>query len=156
MALISTRRARIPLTIAAASSADGAPVDGETTSTPTYKPAPRTSASTGLEPARSVSADARYPPVTTALPGRSSSASTSSTAEAAATQTGFPPKVLKYRARAPKSASADCRATSPAIGSPFPIGLPIVTMSGARPGCRWYPHICDPVRPNPDCTSSAM
>jgi hypothetical protein len=34
VALISTRRERIPLTIAAASSADGAPDDGETTSTP--------------------------------------------------------------------------------------------------------------------------
>jgi hypothetical protein len=156
VALISTRRARIPFTIADASSADGAPVDGETTSTPRYSPTPRTSASTGLPAARSVTADVRYSPVTTALPGSSSSASTSSTADAAATQTGFPPKVLKYRARAPKSASTDCLATSPAIGSPFPIGLPIVTMSGVRPRCRWYPQRCDPVRPNPDCTSSAM
>jgi hypothetical protein len=137
VALTSTRRARIPLTIAAASSADGRPVDGETTSTPTYKPAPRTCASTGLEPARLVSADRRYSPVDNALPGRSSSASTSSTADAAATQTGLPPKVLKYRARCPKSASTGCRATSPAIGSPFPIGLPIVTRSGTRPRCRW-------------------
>jgi hypothetical protein len=34
VALISTRRERIPLTIADASSADGRPVAGETTSTP--------------------------------------------------------------------------------------------------------------------------
>ena len=144
------------MTIAAASSADGAPVDGETTSTPTYRPTPRTSASTGLESARAASADRRYSPVDSALAGRSSSASTSSTADAAATQTGLPPNVLKYRARCPNSASTGCRATSPAIGSPLPIGLPIVTMSGARPGWRWYPHSRDPVRPNPDCTSSAM
>ena len=137
MALISTRRERIPLTIAAASSADGAPVDGETTSTPRYRPAPRTSPSTGLAPDSDVSADFRYAPVDAELPTRSSSASTSSTADAAATQTGLPPKVLKYRARRPNSASTGCRATSPAIGSPLPIGLPIVTMSGTRPACRW-------------------
>ena len=137
MALISTRRARIPLTIAAASSADGRPVDGATTSTPTYKPAPRTSASAALPAASRASADRRYSPVDRAFPGSSSSASTSSTADAAATQTGLPPKVLKYRARCPNSASTGCRATSPAIGSPFPIGLPIVTRSGTRPGCRW-------------------
>ena len=91
-----------------------------------------------------------------ALAGRPSSASTSRTADAAATQTGLPPKVLKYRARRPNSVSTSSRATSPAIGSPLPIGLPIVTMSGTRPSCRWYPQNRDPVRPNPDCTSSAM
>ena len=156
VALISTRRSRMPLTIAAASVADGAPSAGDTTSTPRYRPAPRTSASAGLPAASCLSADVRYAPVANALPGSSSSVSTSSTAEAAATQTGLPPKVLKYRARAPNSASTDWRATTPAIGNPFPIGLPIVTMSGTRPSCRWYPHQWDPVRPNPDCTSSAM
>jgi hypothetical protein len=59
VALISTRRERIPLTIAAASSADGAPVDGETTSTPRYSPTPRTSASTGVSAANSAIASAR-------------------------------------------------------------------------------------------------
>ena len=95
MALISTRRERIPLTIADANSADGAPVDGETTSTPRYSPTPRTSASTGLPAANCAIAPARYSPVASALAGRPSSASTSSTADAAATQTGLPPKVLK-------------------------------------------------------------
>jgi hypothetical protein len=59
VALISTRRERIPLTIADANSADGKPVDGETTSTPRYSPTPRTSASTGLPAANCAIAPAR-------------------------------------------------------------------------------------------------
>src|SRR5258707_5052348 len=91
--LMRTRRSRIPLTIGEASSPDGAPVPGETTSTPRYRPAPRTSPRTGEPAARRVRQSLRYAPVAAALAGRPSAARTSRTALAAATQTGLPPKV---------------------------------------------------------------
>src|SRR5258708_36746868 len=87
-----TRRSRIPLTIAEASSPDGAPVSGEMTSTPRYRPAPRTSPRTGEPAARRVRQSLRYAPVAAALAGRPSAARTSGTGLAGAAQAGVPPE----------------------------------------------------------------
>ena len=46
-------------------------------------------------------------------------------------------------------------ATTPPMGIPLPIGLPIVAMSASM-FQRWWPHIASPVRPKPGCTSSQM
>ncbi len=82
-----------------------------------------------------------------------SSASTSSTARAAAHATGLPPKVEKKVVLAPKRSTISPRVMTAAMGWPLPIGLPNVTMSGVTPQ-REKPH-SSPVRPWPDCTSSA-
>ena len=53
-----------------------------------------------------------------------------------------------------RSATA-CPNPYTAAGTPLPIGLPSVTMSGATP-CVSNIQKCDPARPNPVCTSSAI
>ena len=55
--------------------------------------------------------------------------------------------------RAPNRSTMSARVMTAATGWPLPIGLPSVTMSGTTPQ-REKPH-SSPVRPWPDCTSSA-
>ncbi|MNI71104.1 hypothetical protein D3C73_1269610 [compost metagenome] len=80
---------------------------------------------------------------------------TLSTACAAAIETGLPPKVLKYGILSLKAARTSLLAKSPDTGTPLPIGLPVVMISGTtlwRP----KPQKESPVRAKPGCTSSAI
>ncbi|CPU27656.1 Uncharacterised protein [Mycobacteroides abscessus] len=77
------------------------------------------------------------------------------TAAAAAIDTGFPPKVLKYGTSCANGARTSEVAASAETGMPLAIGFPMVTRSGTTPW-RMNPHQASPVRPNPGCTSSAI
>ena len=58
---------------------------------------------------------------------------TSSTASPIAADTGLPPNVLKYSIPLSKASAIARVVTTAPSGWPFPIGLPIVTMSGTAP-----------------------
>ena len=70
-------------------------------------------------------------------------------------ETGLPPNVLKYSIPVWNDAAISRVVTTAARGCPFPIGFPIVTMSGTQ---SWVSKAqkCDPTRPKPTCTSSAI
>src|SRR5918998_1474892 len=73
---------------------------------------------------------------------------------AAGAETGLPPNVLKRPVRPTAACTTSVRVITAATGCPLPIGLPSVTTSGSMPK-RENAHSTSPVRPWPDCTSSA-
>mmetsp|Transcript_46214 Transcript_46214/g.148920 ORF Transcript_46214/g.148920 Transcript_46214/m.148920 type:complete len:206 (-) Transcript_46214:799-1416(-) len=151
----SLSREHSQLVSAAAGSRDAR---SRTNSTPMKRPAPRTSPTTApcdASSARSACSAARsHCPVAAAFARSPSRSIASRTASPAAAQTGLPPNVLKYSGPAAKASDTRRVATTAASGIPFPIGLPIVTMSGTTPCCS-NPHQQVPKRPSPVCTSSA-
>jgi len=72
-----------------------------------------------------------------------------------AADTGFPPNEEKNSMPFANAAAISGVVMTAAIGWPFPIGLPSVTMSGTTP-CSSCAHICVPTRPKPVCTSSTI
>ena len=79
---------------------------------------------------------------------------TSSTASAAAHATGLPPNVENHSVVSAKRSVSSRRVITAATGCPFPIGLPIVTIS-AGTSFAANDHSPSPARPCPTCTSSA-
>src|SRR4051812_7854437 len=113
-------------------------------SMPISRPAPRTSSTPGSCASRPNRV------ALCALTFASSASSTvSTTAQAAAHETGFPPKVEPWSPGANALSPAQRRAP---IGSPFASALASVTRSGRTPSCSNAKKL--PVRPTPTCTSS--
>ena len=78
---------------------------------------------------------------------------TASVALAAASASGWPPKVDPW-SPGPKAAATSARAQQAPTGMPLPSALAIVTTSGSRP-CAWNANQW-PVRPSPVWISSSM
>src|SRR5258708_3658741 len=121
-----------------------------TISMPIIRPMPRTSPTMGCFSTHVLSRLRMWLPTTSALrmPSRSR---TSMVASAAAMQTGLPPKVEACEPGTQSMTSA--RAMVIPNGIPDAVPFAIVTISASTSNC-WIAHHL-PVRPAPDCTSSA-
>ncbi len=118
---------------------------------PIMSPRPRTSPTFLNRLGQSRSRSRMWPPTSAAFAINSLSRS-SMVASAAATATGFPPKVDACEPGGQSMMSA--RAIMALSGSPLAMPFALVKISGATPKCS-ADHIL-PVRPMPHCTSSKM
>ncbi len=86
---------------------------------------------------------------------RSSSRSARSVAIAAAAPAGVPPIEANSEPSAANDSAISWLHTTADTGYPFPVDLARQTMSGTTP-CISNPQKCEPSRPYPTCTSSAI
>ena len=138
----------------AAASGSIPPLDpGITTSIANIAPRPRTSAITGYFACKARKPSPKTWPICWARAIRPSSSIVAIAPSAAAQDTGLPPNVPP-RPPAWTLSMISARAVTPAIGSPPPKPLAVVTMSGTTPSCSIANML--PVRAKPVWTSSAM
>ena len=126
--------------------------DFASSSIASIEPSPRTSPIAACREASSSSRPRTSRPISSARSRNDGAASASSTAPAAAHETGFPLKVPPRPPGSTESISSAFPVTA-ASGSPPPRVFPETSRSGSTSKCEIAQT--GPVRPHPDCTSSA-